>query len=370
MMKLQEEEYAVMNTNPYKTLAERLDALPNGYPPTDSGLELRILSKLFTPEDAALASQLRITLETPEQIALRLEGETETLRNRLKSMTRRGLIRAGKTDSGLGYGLLPFVVGIYEMQLERLDVELALLFEDYFQQSFNQFLMVKPSVHRVIPVNESVRVDMEVQPFESAVDIVSQAQAWGVMDCICRRQKALIGDPCEHPVDICMVFHQRPGAFEGSPVVRALNKEQAMETLRRAADAGLVHSVSNKKEDLSYICNCCTCSCGILRGMAELGIANVVSRSAFVNQADEDLCTACETCLDYCQFNALILEDFTVSVSPIRCVGCGVCVPNCPENALALVRRPEEDILPIPKSTTEWLADRAAARGLNLQDVM
>lgn len=359
-----------MNLNPYKTLAERLDALPNGFPPTDNGTELRILAKIFTPEEAALASQLRLTLETPEQIAHRLGGEAKTLKSRLKSMTRRGLIQAGKTDSGFGYGLLPFVVGIYEMQLERLDADLALLFEDYFQQAFNQFLRVKPSVHRVIPVNESVRMDMEVQPFESAVDIVSHAQAWGVMDCICRRQKALIGDPCEHPVDVCMVFHRRPGAFEGNPVVRALSKEQAMDTLRRAADAGLVHSVSNKKEDLSYICNCCTCSCGILRGMAEMGIANVVARSAFVNHTDEDLCTACEACLDYCQFDALTLEDFVVSVNPIRCVGCGVCVPHCPEEALALVRRPQEDILPIPNTKTEWLSDRAAARGLNLQDVM
>jgi electron transport complex protein RnfB len=56
-----------------------------------------------------------------------------------------------------------------------------------------------------------------------------------------------------------------------------------MGTLRRAAEAGLVHSVSNSVEGTYYICNCCTCSCGILRGMAELGIANVVASSAFVN---------------------------------------------------------------------------------------
>ncbi|MGD2157785.1 MAG: 4Fe-4S binding protein [Anaerolineales bacterium] len=359
-----------MKSDPYQTLAERLDALPNGFPPTESGVEQRLLAKIFSPEEATLASQLRLTLETPEQIAVRLSEDSKILKRRLKSMTRRGLIRAGKTDSGLGYGLLPFVVGIYEMQLERMDVELALLFEEYFQQTFNQFLQVKPSVHRVIPVNESVRMDMEVQPFENAVDIISSAQAWGVMDCICRRQKSLIGDPCDHPVEVCMVFHKRPGAFAGNQVVRELNKEQAMDTLRQAADAGLVHSVSNKKEDLSYICNCCTCSCGILRGMAEMGIANVVARSAFVNQADEDLCTACETCLDYCQFDALILEDFTVSVNSIRCVGCGVCVSNCPEDALALIRRPQEEILPVPKTKMEWLTDRAAERGLNLQDLM
>ena len=76
-----------------------------------------------------------------------------------------------------------------------------------------------------------------------------------------------------------------------------------------AADAGLVHSVSNNQSDLWYICNCCTCSCGILRGMAEMGIANVVARSAFVNRVHEDLCIACGECLEACQFDALSLDD-------------------------------------------------------------
>ena len=47
------------NNDPYKLLAERLDALPNGFPPTDDGTELRLLALIFTPEEAALAAQLR-----------------------------------------------------------------------------------------------------------------------------------------------------------------------------------------------------------------------------------------------------------------------------------------------------------------------
>ena len=58
-----------MTPDPYKLLAERLDALPNGFPPTADGSELRLLEKLFTPEEAELASQLRLTLETPERLA-------------------------------------------------------------------------------------------------------------------------------------------------------------------------------------------------------------------------------------------------------------------------------------------------------------
>jgi electron transport complex protein RnfB len=142
-----------------------------------------------------------------------------------------------------------------------------------------------------------------------------------------------------------------------------------MATLRRAADAGLVHSVSNSQEGIWYICNCCTCSCGVLRGLTELGMANVIARSAFVNQVDEELCRACGLCVDYCQFAALSLGN-VAQVNRPRCVGCGVCVPACPEGALGLVRRPDAEVLPPPVTGEDWRHERAAARGLDLETVL
>jgi len=37
-----------MDENPYQSLAQRLDSLPNGFPPTDDGSDLRLLASLFT----------------------------------------------------------------------------------------------------------------------------------------------------------------------------------------------------------------------------------------------------------------------------------------------------------------------------------
>jgi ferredoxin len=351
----------------YRKLAMRLDATPNGFPPTESGVELELLATLYTPDEAALAAELRPIKESPDEVAARIGGEPATLRKQLKGMARRGLIAAGATESGLGYGLLPFVVGIYEMQAGRLTPEMAQLFETYYLEAFGRELAIEPSVHRVIPIGESVRMDMEIRPYESASDIVANAQAWGVLDCICRQQKGLIGEPCGHPVDICMAFGNRPGAFDGNPVIKSLTQDEAMDNLKRAADAGLVHSVSNNREGLWYICNCCTCSCGILRGLAELGIANAVARSAFVNQVDEELCNGCELCIDACQFDALSMADeFFVKVDQLRCLGCGVCVPECLEGALALMRRPEDEIKPVPTTSHDWGMERAAARGMEI----
>jgi ferredoxin len=358
-----------MNETPYQRLARRLDALPNGFPATPNGIELKILQHLYTPEEAQLAADLRLTLETPEQIATRLGGEVTKIRGMLKSMARRGLINAGRCEAGLGYGLLPFVVGIYEYQVDSLDAEMARLFEEYYQQGFGRVLATGPSVHRVIPVGESIRSDMQIHPYESAADILRSAQAWGVLDCICRKQKALVGDACQHPVDVCMALSQRPGAFDQNPVVRALTLEEALQTLERARQAGLVHTVTNSQQDLSYICNCCTCSCGVLRGIAELGILNAVAASSFINTVDADLCNACSACLEGCQFNALRLEQ-VMTVDPLHCVGCGVCVPLCPEGALSLVHRADYASSPPPVDMAEWRRQRAAARGIDLQNVL
>ena len=350
----------------FKKLAQKLDALPNGFPPTEDGTELRLLARLFTPEEADLASQLQLELKSPFAIAARLGLDSAATRKLLKDMTRKGLIAAGPIDDGVGFGLLPFVVGIYEMQVGRMDRELAELFEAYYP-AFGKLLATRPSVHRVIPVNESIRSDLEVRPFESAVGIVEANRAWGVVDCICRTQKALIGEGCQHPVDVCMVLSAQPNAFDHSKVIRPLTQLQALSTLQRAAEAGLVHSVSNNQQGLWYICNCCTCSCGILRGMADLGLANVVARSAYVNTVDETLCGLCGACIEKCMFDALDLG-VQLEINAQRCVGCGVCTLVCPEEALNLVLRSEESGVIIPTTLKDWMVERAQARGIPLVD--
>jgi Na+-translocating ferredoxin:NAD+ oxidoreductase subunit B len=359
----------IPDITPYQKLAKRLDTLPNGFPPTPDGSELRLLAKLYSPEEAEIASQLRLTLETPKQIAARIGGEEHSLRKQLKEMSLRGLIAAGKAQGGLGFGLMPFVVGVYEMQFASMDEELAELFESYYYQAFRKMLEMQPPIHRVIPVNQSIPFGIEVQPFESAAKIIASNKSWGVLDCICRKQKMLIGQPCQHPLDVCMAMSTIPGAFDHSPTIRALTQDEALQVLRRAAEAGLVHSVSNNQDGLWYICNCCTCSCGILRGMSELGLAGVVARSAFVNTVDSQLCVLCGDCIERCQFNALSMEE-TLNIDTRRCTGCGVCVLTCQEGALQLVLRPETEITPPPVRDIDWMKARARSRELDLDEVL
>ena len=65
----------------YKKLAKYLDDMPGGFPATESGVELRILRRLFTPEEAELALSLTLLPEEPAHVARRIHlPEEETAR--------------------------------------------------------------------------------------------------------------------------------------------------------------------------------------------------------------------------------------------------------------------------------------------------
>jgi len=349
----------------YRRLAQTLDAIPNGFPATESGVELRLLAKIFTPEEAHLASVMGLHREPADVIAARAGVEVRTARRTLKTMVRKGQIRFGRKDRQLVFGLLPFVVGIYEEQVARMDEELAALFEAYFQEAQGGVSQYGgPSIHRVIPVEEAVPAGVEIYAYERASELLEKAKAWGVRDCICRVQQRLVGKGCDHPIENCLVFAPVEGVFDHSETTRPISKEEALRILREAEDAGLVHSPGNYRDGNHYICNCCTCCCGVLRSVSEFSIPTAIAKSDFVAVVEADLCAGCGDCLERCQFGALDLPVDVCLVDVGRCVGCGLCVTVCPTEALRLERRPEGEIPPPPADFHDWLAQRAEARGL------
>ena len=353
-----------MPKDPYRSLARQLDALPNGFPATDSGVELKLLAKIFTPEEALLASEMRQILEPAGVIAERAGTEPKWTRNTLKSMVRKGQIRAGRTDNGLGFGLMPFVVGFYEEQLPRMDAELALLFEEYYREAQGAFTRYAPAVHRVLPVGEAIPADIKIYPYEQATELIENAKAWGVRDCICRLQQNLIGKGCDRPLESCLIFAPVEGVFDRSETTRAITKEEALDILRQAEDAGLVHSPGNFRDGHNYICNCCTCCCGVLRSVAEFSIPTAIASSGFVAVVDIALCAGCADCVARCQFGALAVLDGVCLVDAGCCVGCGLCVAVCPTEALSLARLAEGTGAPLPENLEDWMAQRAQSRGL------
>lgn len=347
----------------YKKLSLRLDSFPQGFPATESGAELVLLAHLFTPEEAEFASNLSLEARPLRDLAEKIGLGMTKCRGLIKSMGSKGLIRIGRGENGMEVALLPFVVGFFENQVNRMDEEFAQLYEAYYKEAFTTLLSVEPQFHRVIPVNASIDADVEILPENDVVSLIKSKKAWAVLDCVCRKEQEILGNACGHPIRVCLTLSDSPGAFDGSSELDVLDLEGALNVLEQAAEAGLVHTVSNHKEDVYYVCNCCTCGCSLLRGIAEANIANVVARSAYYAEVDNDLCTGCGTCLEQCQFEAISVNE-QAEVNAVKCVGCGICAHGCPEDAISLLLR-EADAQPaIPESQQTWLKERARARRL------
>jgi electron transport complex protein RnfB len=359
-----------MTENVYRKLAQRLDAMPNSFPATESGSDLRLLAKMFTPKEAALAAVMRMTPEPAADIAARVGMDPKAAYRMLKGMARKGLIFARRGEGKFAFELMPFAVGFYEEQLPRMDEEMATLFEEYYREAVGAGITSSaPSLMRVIPVEEAIPFDLEIFPYERASELIENAKAWGVRDCICRVQQRLIGKGCDHPVEICLTFAPIAGVFDHSEVTRAITKEESLRLLRKAEESGLVHSTGNYRDGLFYICNCCTCCCAVLRGVAEFAVPTAVAHSDFHAVVDADLCIGCGDCVERCSFKALSVPNDVCEVDYARCVGCGLCAAACSTDALHLERRPEGEAPTPPADLDAWMVERAEERGISLEAI-
>ncbi len=352
----------MLSEDVYRKLAEQLDSTPNGFRMTDSGVELRLLAKMFTPEEALLAGVMDLTPEPVAVIAARAGVESEVAAAALPQMAAKGLVSRARGGDTARFALRPFVVGSYEGHLPRMDREFAALAEEYFQDPQGGITRDLPHVHRVLPVERAIPFELEIFPHERAAELLEGAKSWGVRPCICRVQQQLIGKGCDHAIESCLVFAPIEGVFDDDGVDRAITKQEALSILREAAESGLIHSTGNYRSGNMYICNCCTCCCGVLRNVAELGMSRTVARTGFRAMVDEGSCTGCGACIARCQFQALSVRDDACRVDLTRCSGCGQCTTACPVDALSLVRLPAGNVVDPPADEREWRVQRTEYR--------
>jgi electron transport complex protein RnfB len=349
-----------MTDEVYARLAEALDRLPNGFPRTPSKVELRILEKIFSPEEAALASQLTGTYETVNEIAAHAGLSAGDITKQLVRMSQRGLFWFQKQYGRARFRLAPFIVGIYEEQLNNLDHELAHLVEDYFNDGGAVGLMnPQPSLHRVLPAQQAVKSEW-ILPYDDIRSIILDAKTFNVRDCICRVQRDLVGETCQFQVHTCLNFSQD----ERAPSPGDISQTEALELLDHCEEIGLVHTVSNVAKGVFYVCNCCGCCCGILRGITDFGIENSVAHANYYAVIDPEACMGCGTCIERCQVNAINEKDGVSIVDLEHCIGCGLCVTGCPNQVARLERKTDAELIHPPEYFTDWEQARSRDRGL------
>jgi electron transport complex protein RnfB len=356
-----------MSEEIYRRLAKVLDTLPNGFPATDSGIEIKILQKVFSPERAEIFCDLRLKLETPEQIAERTGRPLEGLKETLQDMAEKGQcweVRLGPTSL---FKMIPWILGIWEFQVEHLDRELVELHQEYEEAFGREFFIRTPQYMQTVLVEEAIPHEQEALPYKSVSSIIEHGQSFRVVDCICKKEQGLIDNPCKRPVEVCMAIAPVPGYFDQFDMGRVISKEEAREIMRISEESALVHLSANFQQGQHFICNCCSCCCGVLRSINELKIpAAQVINSHFYAEQDPDLCTECGICADErCQVNAIVEEDGEYRFIPEACIGCGLCVSTCPNEAITMVHKDKAHLSPPPVTEADWFNERGMARGVD-----
>jgi electron transport complex protein RnfB len=351
----------------YHKVAKVLDTLPNGFPSTQSGVEIKLLKKVFTPGQAELFCEMRLTFETAEEIAKRTGRPSEKLQRSLVSMAKSGQLFMLKLGRTRYFKMLPWAFGIYEFQLGRLDREFAELHKEYMPVYGRQFFSKAPQLMQVLPIEEEMSAKDEALPYEKVSSIVEAGQSFLVNDCICKKEQGLLERPCDRPVQVCLAIAPIPGIFDNSPQGRVITRSEAYELLKKTEEEGLVHLTSNVQNGSVYICNCCKCCCAVLGAINKLGIAAPdVVNSHYHAEIDADFCIGCGLCLEKrCQVGAVEKEADAYRIIPERCIGCGLCIGTCPAEAIRLFHKDRNKVVLPPVTEEAWFEERGRNRGVD-----
>jgi len=339
--------------NIYEKLRARLDDLATGYPATESKIEIRMLKRLFTEEEAKLYMQLSPFLEKPQAVAERLNRDADELEPILERMAQKGLLFRKRKGDLVRYSAVPYVVGIFEHQLGRMDEAFARDHEEYFETAFGQTIQsFKTPVLRTVPINRQLVADYPIAPFEDVLQIIESQRKIAVAPCICRTTTRLAGKECDKPVENCFSFGSHAEYYVENGMGRYITIDEAKDIVKKNEEAGLVMQPFNSQK-VGGMCSCCGDCCGVLRSLKMHPSPAEMVQSNYFARVDETECTGCETCVERCQIDAIEVVDGISTIDLNRCIGCGLCVTTCPVDAIELIKKAEDQLYVPPQTGAE-----------------
>jgi ferredoxin len=339
------------NEKVYVDLQRHIDSQAIGLPATKSGSELRILKHIFSPREAEIAACLTYKLEPLETVIERaghLVESPEKLTEILDAIEKKGGIELEMKDGQKFYRNVPLVVGMYEFQIDKLTQGFIKDFDEYTSDKrFGiEFLSTEIPQMRTIPISRSIQPQHHVSTFDEVTTLLQQAEPpFSIFECICRKKKALGGEPCKvtKRKETCFATGGMAQAVLRNGIGREISLAESLSILNENQKEGLVLQPSNT-ERAEFICSCCGCCCGMLN--MHKGLPKPVDfwASNYYAAADNDLCNGCGNCEKRCHVGAARVSEQKqkTSVDLNRCIGCGLCIPTCPQKAMSLKRKPRE----------------------------
>ena len=349
----------------YHKLARVLDTLPSGFPNTENGLEIKLIKKIFRPDEARIFCDLRLVFETAQQIAKRTGRPLQGLEKLLTTMWKKGQIFGVNLLGVKLFKMIPWSFGIYQFQAPHMDRELAEMCEKYMKNYRRHFFQAKPQAMQVIPIKNGGGSDASY--YEHLSYIIENGESFFLNECLCRKQRRLLDEGCDKPLEVCIGVIPVSGLLDGPWTGRPISREQTYEVLQKCEEAGLVHMTWNMQDDRMVICNCCGCCCGALRAINELNIPPTrVVNSFYYAQIDPNTCDSCGICANgRCPVNAIQEEVSAYRVIKEKCIGCGLCIVSCSSEAIRLVRKEPQELTPPPDNEIAWYEERARHRGVS-----
>lgn len=327
----------------YERLRDHLRA-----PASDTGVEVELLSRLFTPEEAEVALALDNRGKYVGSVAENCLLSGKDLAQHLEGMAEKGLIFGPEDESGerlyYNISLMRIMDDVFlqgREDDEESGRELADLFHKYFFGTYGSFLFDRPEpIFRIFALEQTLPSGA---PEEHRVsEFISCSDFWAVAECSCRVQTDIREVGCGRPTDVCTFFGPYAKYLVSRGIAREISRDEAVAVQERAATENLVITANNSLDPV-WICNCCDCCCILLWGINEY--ESDVYSSPYRATAEAAVCTGCAMCEETCQFGAVLVgADDVAVVDATRCVGCGLCVSECPDEAMKLERRPDNEV--------------------------
>ncbi|RMD82768.1 MAG: 4Fe-4S dicluster domain-containing protein [Candidatus Dadabacteria bacterium] len=309
-------------------------------------------------------------------LARRLDEDPERLEEKLDRMARKGLVLDFESHGKRYYMLAPTVIGFFEFTFMRLHEDLPnrrlaellskYMFEDdtFARNAFRGQTQIGRTLVHEKTLPQDLRA--EILPYEAATEIIKSAKLHAVGLCYCRHKALHHGKPCKKPLEVCTSLNGSADWIIRRGFGRKISAEEALEIAEQTRDLGMVHIADNVQNDVGYICHCCGCCCGQLRGITTHGIRNAVHTSNFLATVREEKCKACGRCVKACPVMAIAIKataygQASAVIDESLCLGCGVCNLACKNKAMTMI--PREKRVFTPADNIERLIRAAVERG-------
>ena len=345
--------------NIYFELQKHLDKQAVGFPATKSGVEIRILKELFTPEQASLALHLNYQPQSVQDIFNQVKSSGISLKkvkSLLEEMEKNGAILSTLKNGTEHYLIIPLLVGVVELHGNKATPQFWTDFSEYMSSGYGKnFISTKVSQMRTVPVEKSIPVEHHVATYDQIREIINTTDGPIIVSsCMCREGAKQKGQPCKvtSRSETCMCFGDWARHFIKLGRAKETTREEALEIIRQNQEDGLVLQPNNYQK-IDFVCSCCGCCCGVLQIQKMLPKPAENWAHNFYAAVDTDSCTACGTCVEKCQMDAVKIDEqngYSV-INLDRCIGCGNCVASCPSEALRLVKI-EKEIAPPEDSSS------------------